>query len=146
MPQSGRCAQINLTTTFFVERMTKQHFAESFAVSTTASKLATVRERYCMSFQRFLESAHLDRQKPVGRVHEIDRQRCRLKFIEQSREGSALVGCLEVIGEVEVIPMPAHAASQAASALPTTIRACTGTATAVWSLKNVQTTGDIKPA
>jgi hypothetical protein len=66
--------------------------------------------------------------------------------IEQSRQGSALVGCLEVIGEVEVIPMPAHAASHAASALPTTSRACTGTATAVWSLKNVQTSGDIKPA
>jgi hypothetical protein len=32
----------------------EQHFAESFAVSTTASRFATVRERYCMSFQRFL--------------------------------------------------------------------------------------------
>ena len=33
--------------------------------------------------------------------------------------------------------MPAHAASDAASALPTTSRACTGAATAVSSLKNV---------
>jgi hypothetical protein len=38
--------------------------------------------------------------------------------------------------------MPAHAASHALSALPTTSRACTGIATFVLSLTNVQTSGD----
>jgi len=41
-----------------------------------------------------------------------------------------------------VIPMLAHAASHAASALPTTSRAFTGIATFVLSLTNVQTSGD----
>ena len=45
------------------------------------------------------ESTDLDRQKPVGCVHEIDRQRCRLEFVEQGRQGSALEGSLEVIGK-----------------------------------------------
>lgn len=31
------------------------------------------------------ESAHLDRQKPVGRVQEMDGQRCRLEFFKRSR-------------------------------------------------------------
>src|SRR5271156_759682 len=41
-----------------------------------------------------------------------------------------------------VIPMPAHAASHAASALLTTSRGCIGTATGVLSTTNVQTSGD----
>ena len=41
-----------------------------------------------------------------------------------------------------VIPMPAHAASQAASALLTTRRGCIGTATGVLPTTNVQTSGD----
>src|SRR5262249_45122234 len=44
--------------------------------------------------------------------------------------------------KAEVIPMLAHAASHAASALPTASRAFTGIATFVLSLTNVQTSGD----
>ena len=49
-----------------------------------------LRENSLQSGRRKVEEgADLDRQKPVGRVYEINRQRFRLKLIEQGREGSA---------------------------------------------------------
>src|SRR5258708_9743148 len=61
MPQSGRYAPNSRTTIFSVGQMTRQYFAESFDVSTTASRLAMLRSRLksgaCGCLSRIFPSA-----------------------------------------------------------------------------------------